>query len=102
MAEYNDPRARLDPHVALSAHAEALFSSSPNVVLSVKVFVAAATAFVIVQIVRWAIQATPANPFARDERKQRKPYITDQKKRDDIVKQNFSVEKVRFIWPGFV
>jgi hypothetical protein len=76
MAEYNDPRARLDPHDALSAHAEAFFFSSPNIVLGVKVFVTAATAFVIVQIVRRAIQATPANPFARDERKQRKPYIT--------------------------
>jgi hypothetical protein len=43
-----------------------------------------------------------ANPFAWDERKQRRPYITDQKKRDDVVKQNFGIDKMSFIWPGFV
>jgi hypothetical protein len=52
MAKYNDPRTRLNSRVSLSAHEETFFYFLPNVVLSVKVFVAAATVFAIVQIVR--------------------------------------------------
>lgn len=35
------------------------------------------------------------NPFAQDARRKRSPYITDQKKRAEVIKQHFHVEKVR-------
>ena len=47
-----------------------------------------------VQIYRWYSQAKSKNPFEKDERKKRRPYITDQKKRDAILKQGFSMQKV--------
>ena len=34
------------------------------------------------------------NPLAQDSRKPRKPYIIDQKLRDKVIKQSFSIEKV--------
>ena len=34
------------------------------------------------------------NPFAEDDRKQRRPYITDQKARDAVLKQGFSKSKI--------
>ena len=34
------------------------------------------------------------NPFKKDDRKKRRPYIIDQKKRDAILKQRFSMQKV--------
>lgn len=34
------------------------------------------------------------NPFAEDSRKPRKPYVHDQKKRDEVIKQGFNIEKV--------
>ena len=37
------------------------------------------------------------NPLAQDSRKPRKPYIIDQKLRDKVIKQSFSIEKVHTI-----
>ena len=37
------------------------------------------------------------NPLAEDSRKPRKPYIIDQKLRDKVIKQSFSIEKVHTI-----
>ena len=39
-------------------------------------------------------KSTTPNPFVQDERKPRRPYITDQKKRDQILKQPFKMEQV--------
>ena len=41
------------------------------------------------------IYAVTNNPFAQDARRKRSPYITDQKKRAEVIKQHFHVEKVR-------
>ena len=38
------------------------------------------------------------NPLAEDSRKPRKPYIIDQKIRDKVIKQSFSIEKVHIIY----
>ena len=40
------------------------------------------------------IYATTNNPFAQDARRKRSPYIKDQKKRAEVIKQNFHVDKV--------
>jgi hypothetical protein len=78
-------------------------------VLSIKVFVIAAKAFVSVQIMRWAIQVKPTIFFASDKLRQRKSCVTDQKKRDDVIKQNFSInistrererENARYVQPN--
>jgi len=39
-------------------------------------------------------QARARNPFLEDDRKRRRPYILDQRKRDTILKQNFNIQKV--------
>ena len=39
-------------------------------------------------------KSTTPNPFDQDERKPRRPYITDQKKRDQILKQPFKMDQV--------
>ena len=41
------------------------------------------------------VYATTRNPFAGDARRKRAPYVTDQKKRAEVIKQIFHVEKVR-------
>ena len=41
------------------------------------------------------IYAVTKNPFAQDARRKRGPYITDQRKRAEVIKQNFHVEKVQ-------
>ena len=43
------------------------------------------------------IYAVTKNPFAQDARRKRSPYIRDQKKRAEVIKQNFHVEKVRIV-----
>ena len=67
----------------------------PVLKLAIKVAILLSAVFLIVQIIRWAIQATPPNPFMRDVRQPRKPYVHDQKKRDAVLKQGFSMDKVK-------
>ena len=67
----------------------------PVLKLAIKVAILLSALFLIVQIIRWAIQATPPNPFMRDVRQPRKPYVHDQKKRDAVLKQGFSMDKVK-------
>ena len=50
--------------------------------------------FVVIQVIRWSMQSSSPNPFKYDDRKPRRPYITDQRKRDEIIKQSFSPDKV--------
>ena len=50
--------------------------------------------FVVIQVIRWSMQSSSPNPFKFDDRKPRRPYITDQRKRDEIIKQSFSPDKV--------
>ncbi len=59
-----------------------------------RVVAAAVVAFVVAQILRWLFKASAPNPFAEDARVPRKLYVTDQKKRDAVIKQNFSIDKV--------
>lgn len=60
----------------------------------IKVVLASATLFVIVQIIRWYFQAKARNPFENDARQPRKSYIIDQRVRDAVIKQGFSPSKV--------
>ena len=66
----------------------------PVLKIALQVGVALAAIFLLIQIIRWSLQGSTPNPFAKDDRQQRKPYITDQRKRDDILKQSFAPEKV--------
>merc|ERR1719367_431929 len=47
-----------------------------------------------IQVLRWSFQSKCPNPFESDIRVARKPYIHDQKKRDAVIKQGFSKEKI--------
>ena len=85
----NDPR--LDPHNMI---AKGGLLSAPNVILGVQITVGCATLFILIQIVRWYLQAAAPNPFEEDDRLPRKPYIIDQKKRDAVLKQTFAINKV--------
>ena len=51
--------------------------------------------YAVLNIVFW-LNGRRSSPFASDNRKKRKPYITDQKKRAEVLKQHFSIEKVIF------
>jgi len=50
--------------------------------------------FLAIQVIRWNIQSKCPNPFEKDIRVERKPYIHDQKKRDAVIKQGFSKDKI--------
>jgi hypothetical protein len=42
-----------------------------------------------------ASKTTGANPFKKDARRPRKPYMTDQRQRDNVIKQEFEIGRVR-------
>ena len=67
----------------------------PVLKLAIKIGILLAAVFLVIQIIRWAIQSKPPNPFTKDIREPRKPYQHDQKKRDAVLKQGFSLDKVR-------
>lgn len=87
----SDYEYRLNPHNVM---AQGWFLTTPIVITSIKVFVTLATGFLIIQVFRWSRLAKARNPFAKDDRQKRRPYITDQKKRDQILKQSFHPDKV--------
>lgn len=66
----------------------------PVLKMAIEIGVAIAGLFLLVQIIRWALQSKAPNPFAKDDKQARRPYIIDQKKRDAILKQAFSPDKV--------
>ena len=53
----------------------------------------ALASYALFNLISWFSQRQ-CSPFARDGRKKRKPYITVQKKRAEVLKQQFSIEKV--------
>ena len=44
--------------------------------------------------VGWMVWPNSPNPFAKDSRERRRPYISDQKLRDSVLKQGFHPNKV--------
>jgi len=66
----------------------------PVLKLAIKIGILLAAVFLVIQIIRWAIQSKPPNPFTKDIREPRKTYQHDQKKRDAVLKQGFSLDKV--------
>merc|ERR1719259_1450549 len=46
------------------------------------------------KVLHFIFKPRPPNPFKKDDRKPRKPYIQDQKQRDKVLKQGFSMDKV--------
>ena len=66
----------------------------PVLKIAIQVAIGLAALFLLVQIIRWALQSSSKNPFSQDDRQPRKPYITDQRKRDEVLKQAFSIENV--------
>ena len=71
----------------------------PILKLAIKIGILLAAVFLVIQVIRWAIQSKPPNPFTKDIREPRKAYQHDQKKRDAVLKQGFSIDKVKKI-PG--
>ena len=49
---------------------------------------------VLFKSVGWLVYSTVPNPFASDSRKPRRPYISDTKLRDAVLKQGFHPNKV--------
>jgi len=66
----------------------------PVLKVAIQVALVLAALFLIVQVVRWSFQSKCPNPFESDIRVARKPYVHDQKKRDAVIKQGFSKEKI--------
>merc|ERR1712055_742728 len=66
----------------------------PVLKLAIQVALVLAALFLIVQVLRWSFQSKCPNPFESDIRVARKPYVHDQKKRDAVIKQGFSKEKI--------
>ena len=73
----------------------------PVLKLAIKIGILLAAIFLVIQVIRWAIQSKPPNPFTKDIREPRRAYQHDQKKRDAVLKQGFSIDKV-YINPGIV
>ena len=51
--------------------------------------------YAFLKLVYW-LNGRRSSPFASDNRKKRKPYITDQRKQAEVLKQHFSIEEVIF------
>jgi len=66
----------------------------PVLKLAIKIALSMSSIFLVVQILRWSTQAKPKNPFEEDERKARKKYEHDQKKRNAVIAQSFSKDKI--------
>merc|ERR1719412_1666474 len=66
----------------------------PVLKLSIQIAIVLAALFLLIQVIRWSFQSKCPNPFDSDIRVARKPYIHDQKKRDAVIKQGFSKEKI--------
>ena len=66
----------------------------PVLKIALQTGVALAAIFLLIQIIRWSVQGSTRNPFAKDDREPRKPYIIEQRKRDEVLKQAFAPEKV--------
>ena len=66
----------------------------PVLKIAIQVGIGLIALFVIIQVIRWSMQSNSPNPFTLDDRKPRRPYIVDQRKRDEILKQSFSPDKV--------
>ena len=76
----------LDPHVMLGKFFEA--ASAPALVLTViKVVIVSAAIFMVIQVIRWSLQATPANPFKviDYDKVERKAYVFDADKRNAVL-----------------
>ena len=65
----------------------------PVLKIAIQVGIALLAIFILIQVLRWSTQTT-VNPFKIDDRAPRRPYIIDQRKRDEIIKQSFSPDKV--------
>jgi len=66
----------------------------PVLKLAIKIAIGCGALFLTVQIFRWSTQSKPRNPLEKDARKKRKPYEHDQKKRNTILCQSFSKDKI--------
>jgi all-trans-retinol 13,14-reductase len=66
----------------------------PVLKIAIKVALALCSGFLIIQVARWYRQSSAPNPFEKDDKKPRRPYIVDQKKRDAVLKQSFTANKV--------
>merc|ERR1719331_3372616 len=66
----------------------------PVLKLAIQIAIVLAALFLLIQVLRWSFQSKCPNPFDSDIRVARKPYIHDQKKRDAVIKQGFSKEKI--------
>ncbi len=66
----------------------------PVLKIAIQVAIGLAAIFLIIQIFRWSFQSGSRNPFAKDDRQPRKPYVIDQRRRDEVLKQSFAPEKV--------
>ena len=66
----------------------------PSLNLAFVVAVFLSSIFLCIHIRSRCCQAKTRNPFEMDDRKKRRPYVTDQKKRDAVLKQGFSVQKI--------
>ena len=51
-------------------------------------------AILCMKTIGWLVWSSAPNPFASDSRKPRKPYVSDQKIRDAVLKQAFHPNKV--------
>lgn len=60
----------------------------------IKGAVVVSSLFLAIQVIRWYRQGKSLNPFSQDDRKKRRPYVTDQRQRDKVLKQSFSADKV--------
>ena len=66
----------------------------PVLKLAIQIAIVLAALFLLIQVLRWSFQSKCPNPFDSDIRVARRPYIHDQKKRDAVIKQGFSKEKI--------
>ena len=78
-----------------------VFITEPVLKVAIKIGILISITFLCVKVYRMYSQAfitslftKSKNPFEKDDRKNRRPYVIDQRKRDSVLKQGFSMQKV--------
>ena len=71
-----------------------MFLTTHILKLIVKTSILLSASFLFFHIYRCIFRNKSKNPFEKDDRKMRRPYIIDKKKRDAILKQRFSMRKI--------
>ena len=66
----------------------------PALKVAIELVIIISITLLCIRIHKWCSGPKSKSPFQMDDRKKRKPYVVDQRRRDAVLKQVFSMKKV--------